>query len=179
MAAANVVAVQPASDATSASSSTWIAESAPIDSALRRASFASAGPIETTTTSTLLSASFCCSATSIARSLISSMIASLASRSTRPSGVSLRSPYVSGTCLMSTAIFTDISLSSSPQGHLRIQNYPSRDAAPDHLWDVSAVGVPAYTVSVPPLKVLHRTQVDEVDLSVPGIRVNLKRDRGC
>ena len=85
-AAASARAVPTASEPASASSDTCTAASAPIDSALRIASVARSGPMASTVTVLRRRASLSCSASSTARSLISSSTASEASRSSAPSG---------------------------------------------------------------------------------------------
>src|SRR5690606_17621042 len=97
-------AVAIMSEPCSASSETWMALSAPMDRALRMASVARSGPTHRTVTSPS-PASLILSASSTARSLISSITASADSRSRVWSlSLSLRSEYVSGTCLTSTTM---------------------------------------------------------------------------
>jgi hypothetical protein len=80
IAAASTFAVAIASEPCKAGSETWIALSAPIDSALRMASVARSGPTEITVTSPS-PASLIFNASSTAFSLISSSTASADSRS--------------------------------------------------------------------------------------------------
>ncbi|SLI52438.1 Uncharacterised protein [Mycobacteroides abscessus subsp. abscessus] len=102
---ASTHAVCTASEPWMAGSLMWMALSAPMDSALRMASVARSGPADSTVTSPPC-ASLISSASSTARSLISSSTASAASRSrVKSPSDSLRSDHVSGTCLMSTTMF--------------------------------------------------------------------------
>jgi hypothetical protein len=82
-------------------------ESAPICRPFFSAVLAPSGPRVRTATSVPLLASLRESATSKARSLISSATDSLAARSSSPvAGSILRSSQVSGTCFINTMIFT-------------------------------------------------------------------------
>src|SRR5690606_10114186 len=105
MALASTRDVPMASVPCRSSSSTWIALSAPIDSALRSASLASSGPTVSTVTSTSSSEfSEICSACSTAYSSSSESRPSTSSRSTVRSSAKCRSPVASGTYFTVTTI---------------------------------------------------------------------------
>ena len=119
-AAARVAAVSATSAPARLSSTMCTADAHPIASAFLSDSLTSPGAIITAITSADLSESAIVSATSRARSLISSITLS-PPRSAQPVlRSSLRSPHVSGTCLMSTAIFMSHILPSGEWPESRI-----------------------------------------------------------